>query len=73
MASPSVKGATYERTSFMRGRMYGSTEKNVLRMSTWPSAGSGIGVSATSNSSSSGNPRGRATRRISRETPSMQR
>jgi hypothetical protein len=27
IASPSVKGATYERTSFIRGRMYGSTEK----------------------------------------------
>ena len=27
IASPSVNGATYERTSFMRGRMYGSTEK----------------------------------------------
>ena len=25
IGSPSVKGATYERTSFMRGRMYGST------------------------------------------------
>jgi hypothetical protein len=34
MASPSVNGATYERTSFMRGRMYGSTEKYALRMST---------------------------------------
>ena len=34
IASPSVNGATYERTSFMRGRMYGSTEKYAFRMST---------------------------------------
>ena len=32
--SPSANGGTYERTSFMRPRMYGSTETNVLRTST---------------------------------------
>ena len=55
----------------MRGRMYGSTEKYALRMRTCPSAGSGIGVSATSKRSSPGKPCGRATRRISRAMLSM--
>ena len=54
-----------------RGRMYGSTEKYVLRTRSWPSRGSGIGISAISNRSSSGNPFGRATSLISRETPSI--
>ena len=39
--SPSANGGTYDRVSFIRPRMYGSTETNALRTTTSPSPGSG--------------------------------
>src|SRR5690554_4575181 len=46
--------------------MYGSTEMNRLRTSTWPSAGSGTSTSTTSKSSSVGHPTGREASRTCR-------
>ncbi len=63
--SPTWKGGTYDFASFMRPRMYGSTETNALRISTSPSPGSRSSTSASSKSDGTGTPRGRAARRIS--------
>src|SRR3954470_22328443 len=59
-------GGTYERPSFMRPRMYGSTDMNSLRTSSSPSPGSGTSASARRKSLSRGSPCGRAASRISR-------
>src|SRR4051812_12035768 len=50
----------------MRPRMYGSTDMNVLRTTSRPSAGSATSVSASSKSDGWGSPFGREASRISR-------
>ena len=60
-------GGTYDFASFIRPRMYGSTDTYALRTRTSPSAGSGSSTSASSKSDATGVPRGRAASRISRE------
>src|SRR3954452_17155725 len=50
----------------MRPRMYGSTDMNVLRTTSSPSAGSATSVSATAKSDGCGAPTGREASRISR-------
>ncbi|GAA3495987.1 hypothetical protein GCM10019016_030880 [Streptomyces prasinosporus] len=53
--------------SFIRPRMYGSTDIQVLRTRISPSPGSGTSVVAGTKFSGVGSPTGRAARRISRE------
>jgi hypothetical protein len=65
-ALPSWKGGTYDFASFMRPRMYGSTDMYRLRTSTWPSASSGSSTVASWKFSAVGQPCGREARRISR-------
>jgi hypothetical protein len=67
-----VNGATYERTSFMRGLMYGSTEKYAFRTRAGL-ARLGDRRLGDLEQLLAGKPCGRATRRISRDTPSMVR
>src|SRR5918999_4742549 len=50
----------------MRPRMYGSTDMNWFRTTTWPSPALGVGVATSSKSLGLGQPCGRAARRISR-------
>ena len=64
--SPSANGGTYDFASFIRPRMYGSTDMNAFRISTSPSAGSGTSTSTSAKSVGCGTPRGRAARWISR-------
>src|SRR5205085_7560343 len=61
-------GAAYELASFIRPRMYGSTDMTRLRTSTSPSRGSRTSVSVSRKSSGTGQPRGRRTSCHSRET-----
>ena len=65
--SPSANGGTYDRVSFIRPRMYGSTETKALRTCTSPAPGSETSTSASSKSEGTGAPLGREARRISRE------
>ena len=55
----------------MRPRMYGSTDMNVLRTSTSPSASAGSSTVATSKLSCVGQPLGREARRTSRGSVSV--
>src|SRR3954470_878600 len=64
--APIANGGTYERASFMRPRMYGSTDIHSLRRSSSPSPGSGTSASARRKSLSRGSPRGRRASWISR-------
>ncbi len=62
----SAYGSTYDFTSFIRPRMYGSTEKCRLRTRMRPSPGAETGASRRAKSSGAGQPCGRATRCHSR-------
>ena len=66
MGWSSSKGGTYDFASFIRPRMYGSTEKYRLRTRTWPSPGCGTSASTRAKSSGLGQPSGRVTRCHSR-------
>ena len=66
ITSPTWNGGRYDLTSFIRGRIDGSTDMNALRISTSPSAGSGTSTSTRAKSVGCGTPCGRAARWISR-------
>ena len=62
--SPSRNGGTYDFTSFIRPRMYGSTDMNRLRTRTSPSASSGCSPSVSAKLAAVGQPEGREARTI---------
>ena len=62
--SPSRNGGTYDFTSFIRPRMYGSTDMNMLRTRTCPGASSGWSDSVSAKLAAVGHPEGRETRTI---------
>src|SRR5579884_1378881 len=64
--SPTANGGTYDFASFIRPRMYGSTDIIVLRTRTSPSPGGATLAVASAKLASVGSPDGRDARRISR-------
>src|SRR6187397_2271999 len=66
ITSPTWNGGRYDLTSFIRGRIDGSTDMYALRINTSPSAGSGTSTSTRAKSVGCGTPLGRAARWISR-------
>src|SRR5919201_1220604 len=64
---PSSTDGAYDFTSFIRPRMYGSSESQMVRTRISPSCGAGTGASTTSKSVGFGSPTGRrmsSTRRL---------
>ena len=51
-----ANGGTYDLTSFIRPRMYGSTDMYWLRTTIWPGPGVGTSVSTSRKVSSVGQP-----------------
>ena len=68
MALPTSNEGAYDLRSLMRPRMYGSTDIQRLRTSTWPAPGSGTGTASTLKSLAFGMPTGRAASTICRLT-----
>src|SRR5215467_3139341 len=64
IGSPTSTGAAYDGPSLMRPRMYGSSDRNIVRRRTAPSVTSGIGASTMSKLAEVGAPTGRDFRRI---------
>ena len=64
--APTWNGGTYDLASFIRPRMYGSTDRTSLRTSTCPGPGSGNSRSTRRKCSALGVPLGRAARWNSR-------
>ena len=73
-AASSWNGGTYDFTSFIRPRMYGSTDMNTLRTRTWPGPGAGtLDLDERGSSPASGKPCGREASWISRLAVSVVR
>ncbi len=64
---PTSNGGTYDFASFMRPRMYGSTDISVFFTSTSPSPGGPTSAVASAKFASVGSPCGRDASRISRD------
>jgi hypothetical protein len=64
--SPSANGGTYDFASFMRPRMYGSTDISVFFTSSSPSPGGPTSACASEKFASAGSPLGRLASLISR-------
>ena len=61
IVASSANGATYDSASFIRPRMYGSTERNSLATRTWSGSRSGRSTVTVRKSSGTGHPCGRRT------------